>query len=112
MRASGSATPTILFFQQAHASACRCGMPSVEEPCLICEQLICQDCAIFIDPLTRHPVRPSQLMARHVHRDFLAHRGCLNTSDTRLFPCVYTQDVPLMVRILKGNRKYGRSLRA
>lgn len=110
MRAHGASNPVILMLH-ATATACRCGTPSVQEPCLICEQLVCGDCAVFIDPLTRHPVRPSQLMARNVRRDFLAHRQCLKETDTRLHCCVYARDVALMVRILKGGKPWSRAIR-
>lgn len=101
--------PSVFFLQQDEQAICRCGSPSLDEACSVCEQLVCPDCAVFVDPASKLPTRPSLLMSKGAKSDFLAHRICLLGKDTRLFPCVYTKDVPLMVRIIKGGDTLGRS---
>ena len=100
---------TFVFFKSHKANMCRCGMESLDEACHVCEQYVCQDCATFIDPDTKQPTRPSRLLARRVHKNFLAHQGC--TASERAMPCIHNQDIPLMIQILKGQPGIGRSLR-
>ncbi|MBO9541989.1 hypothetical protein J7643_15485 [bacterium] len=100
----------IVFFPHELQHPCRCGMRSRLETCPLCRDGVCQDCAVFVDPETRHPARPSHLIAQGVRTDFLAHRSCLSAKDMRLASCVYASDVPLMVQILKGGKPMGRAL--
>lgn len=105
--------PSSFVFLHNHGLVpCRCGMASLNESCQVCEQYVCQECAIFVDPATKQPTRPSHLIARRVRADFLAHRGCTSHLDQRTVPCVYNKDVPLMIQILKGSHHgIGRALR-
>ncbi|HEY9900413.1 MAG TPA: hypothetical protein V6D00_14655 [Pantanalinema sp.] len=100
----------IVFFPHELQHPCRCGMRSRLETCPLCRDGVCQDCAVFVDPETHQPARPSHLIAGGVRADFLAHRSCVSSKDMRLSSCVYATDVPLMVQILKGGKPMGRSL--
>lgn len=100
-------SPSVVFLPQTSVDSCRCGAPSLQEACTICEQLLCQDCAAFVHPKTQAPIKPSELIGKRLHADFLAHRGCVVPKDSRLFPCVYPKDVPLMIQIIKGGQLPG-----
>lgn len=100
----------IVFFPHELQHPCRCGMRSRLETCPVCRDGVCQDCAVFVDPQTREPARPSHLIANGLRTNFLAHRSCLSAKDMRLASCVYASDMPLMVQIVKGSRPLGRSL--
>jgi hypothetical protein len=100
--------PTIVFLPKQLESACRCGAPDLAENCPFCERAICQDCAIFIDPDSQLPTRPSQLIAKGCREGMLAHRTCLDPEEASLIPCVYSKDISVLLRILKGPRPLGR----
>lgn len=110
MHGTTSYRPSIVFLPKEDLTACRCGMASLEEACALCEQFVCQECAVFVDPSNKQPTRPSQLLAKGVSRDFMAHRRCVSHHDAKSMPCVYATDIPLMVRILKGGRPLGKAL--
>lgn len=110
MRFTNSHRPSIVFLPREDLAVCRCGMASLDEACLLCEQLVCQECAVFVDPTNRQPTRPSYLLSRGISRDFMAHRRCVSLHDAKSMPCVYATDIPLMVRILKGGKSLGKSL--
>lgn len=100
--------PSIVFLPKHRESACRCGAPDLAEACPLCERLVCQDCAIFIDPESRRPARPSQLLAKGHRKGLLAHRLCLDPDEASLIPCVYAKDIGTLLRILKGPQALGR----
>lgn|GEM_PF-3317342 len=103
---------SVVFLPQKQEAVCRCGAPSLDEACAVCEQYVCTDCAVFVDPQTKQPTRPSTLMAQGVTHDFLAHRICLLDKEVRLFPVVYGKDVAFMVRMVKGHSPLGKTLGA
>ena len=100
--------PTIVFLPKQYDSACRCGAPDLNENCPYCERAICQDCAIFIDPESQLPTRPSFLMAKGYRQGVLAHRACLDPEEASLIPCVYSKDISILLRIIKGPQLIGR----
>lgn len=101
--------PSIVFFPKPLESACRCGAPDLHETCSHCERPICQDCAVFVDPESRRPARPSLLLAKRQSEGILAHRSCLDPAVAESIPCVYSKDIAILLRILKGPRPLGRS---
>ena len=82
-------------------SACRCGMPALEEPCTVCEQMVCCACAAFVDPRSHRQERPSHLLARRISRDFLAHHACLSDSNPRMTAMIESRDIPHLVLVLR-----------
>lgn len=110
MHGTTSYRPSIVFLPKEDLTACRCGMASLEEACALCEQFVCQECAVFVDPSNKQPTRPSQLLSKGVSRDFMAHRRCVSHHDAKSVPCVYATDIPLMVRILRGGKPLGKAL--
>lgn len=100
--------PTIVFLPKQLDSACRCGAPDLDEACRLCERGICQDCAVFVDPESQLPARPSQLLAQGYRQGILAHRRCLDPEEASHIPCVYPKDIGILLRILKGPQSLGR----
>lgn len=99
---------TLVFLSKTPATACRCGAPDLDESCPHCDRGVCQDCAVFVDPETHLPARPSMLMAKGYQKGFLAHRICLDPEQAVLIPCVYAKDIAILLAILRGPRLLGR----
>lgn len=93
--------PTIVFLPRSPETACRCGAPGLDEPCPSCERGVCQECAVFVDPDSRQPMRPSALLAKGYQPGILAHRGCLEADAASLVSCFTSKDVAYLLRILK-----------